>query len=76
MKNCPKVRSRRTISLVLCTNRPLFLRGRHRNLKLVLKCDANSNKIDRCENVTVQLTSRLSLTATVSSGLREATVKL
>ena len=53
MKNCPKVRSRRTISLVLCTNRPLFLRGRHRNRKLVLKCDPDSNKIDRCKNLTV-----------------------
>jgi hypothetical protein len=32
---------------------PPFLRGRYRNRKLVLKCDANSNKIDRCKNVTV-----------------------
>jgi hypothetical protein len=32
---------------------PPFVRGRHRKRKLVLKCDGNSNKIDRCKNVTV-----------------------
>jgi hypothetical protein len=40
------------------------VRGRHRNRKLVLKCDADSNKIDRCKNVTVSLMCRLPLTGT------------
>src|SRR5438105_9516494 len=42
--NCAKVRSRRTINLVLFTNRPRCCARGHRNEKLVLKCDLDSKK--------------------------------
>jgi hypothetical protein len=50
--NCAKVRSRRTINLVLFTNRPRCCARGYPNEKLVLKCDREFKKVQRCKNST------------------------
>ena len=64
IKNCPKVRSRRTVNLVLCTNRPRCCAWGHRNEKLVVKCDRDSKNVERCRNPTLSLLQWLLLTET------------
>jgi hypothetical protein len=53
--NCAKVRSRRTINLVLFTNRPRCCAREISKRKLVLKCDREFKKVQRCKNYTLLL---------------------